>query len=385
MAFLTKAQIEKLAEIIRLNATWLTWRLLGSQFITEEDLQKLKLMGLLPMDVQVESIRYAFVLGKLESLLKEGQWKNLEFDTLVSAATAKQTPVQELQIEAAELSALTQFRGLENDIQNGLFSALTNATNLAITEVQLKEKIKDIVKIGVEAHKNYREVARDLRVQLQDTKRNWHRVASTELHSARQRGVVAAILSGTDVYYRAEGADSNVTVRTDPDACVDCKRLYLDSSTGNPKVFKLSELLANEGTNYQRPWRVSAKPVIPPLHPNCYCMLRYVPPGWGWSAEGKFTLIDPETSLASVKSKKENKPMNKAHELLNQTSTSYMPTEDQISSLSVDDISAALSKIKALKHMHSDNPDLWHQLDDLETKVLVHHTRLRDKGTANVG
>jgi len=301
MPFLTKEQIAKLAEVIRLHATWLTWKLLGNQFITEEDLQTLKKLGLLPMDVQVNTIRYSFVLGELESLLKEGQWKNLDFNSLVEAATARHTAVQELQIQAAEFSAYTQFRGLEDDIRRGLYEALASSTRSTLDEAFVKEKIKDAVKIGMEARKNYREVARELRSELQEKKRNWHRVASTEMHSARERGVVSAIITGTDVYRHAEGEDSNVAIVPDPDACSDCKRLYLDPKTGSPKIFKLSEVLSNEGSNYQRPWRRNAKAVVPPLHPHCFCRLRYVPPGWGWDSKGKFTLIDSEQSIASVK------------------------------------------------------------------------------------
>lgn len=299
--FLTKEQIAKLAEIIRNHATWLTWKLLGTHYISEVDLQQLKKQGLLPTGVQVESIRYSFVLGELESLLREAQWKNLDWPTLVSAANARQTPVQEMQIEASELTALTQFRGLEQDIQHGLYEALARATQSAIDSSVIKEKIKDTIKIGVEARKNYKQVAKELRETLQETKRNWHRVASTELHSAKQQGVVSSILNGIDVYRHADGADSNVAIVPDPDACDDCKRLYLDPKTGNPRIFKLSEIIANTGTNYIKPWRQNAKPVVPPLHPHCFCRIRYVPPGWGWDAKGKFTLINAEASWASMK------------------------------------------------------------------------------------
>lgn len=668
MAFLTKEQVAKLAEIIRLNATWLTWRLLGSNYITEADLQKLKQLGLLPMDMQVESIRYSFVLGKLESLLKEGQWKNLDFDTLVSAATARQTPVQELQIEAAELSAFTRFRGLEADLQRGLYDALSTATQSAIDESTLKQNIKDVIKIGVEARKNYREVANDLREQLKEQKRNWHRVASTEMHAARQRGVVDSILSGTDVYYRAEGIDSDVAIVPDHDACEDCLRLYLDPETGHPKIFKLSTVMGNAGSNYDKPWRKNAKAVIPPMHPNsiagyaivegntiaatrmlytgqireiktasgrtlpvtlnhpvatlrgfipacqvqegdyllsynegvkdnftsrllpssanfflpkdsqygptaieqifhslesteepisirrfgdefhgdaaygdgnidivysdgklknsakptisdqiecllfetakfsstaieherlsntllvdggvgmpgsvsrhflesaksfcrqsktlsvgstsyldatllkffgqfasrdarfcrnlqqrlpslvtqdkvvevrnrsysghvydlqtvsgvivaegfvvsnCFCRLRYVPKGWGWDKDGKFTLVDAEQSVSSVKKSEESQqeePMNKAHELLNQMNvSSLIPTEEQVNSLTKEQLPQALRKVKALKDMHSDNPELWDQLDHLEVKIIFRAHMLQQQGTDNVG
>jgi predicted DNA binding CopG/RHH family protein len=80
--------------------------------------------------------------------------------------------------------------------------------------------------------------------------------------------------------------------------------------------------------------------------------------------------------------------MKKAHELLAKLSySSYVPTDEQIESLTEEEITAAIKKIDALKQMHSDNHELWHQLDDLETKVLHQSTKLRAermKGTANV-
>jgi hypothetical protein len=182
-------------------------------------------------------------------------------------------------------------------------------------------------------------------------------------------------MSGTDVYRFANGAESNVAVAHDSDACQDCVRIYNDPKTGNPRIFKISELLANEGSNYQRPWRRNAKPVIPPLHPGCFGRLRYVPAGWGWSAQGKFTLVDPEQSLASVK---EEIPVKKAHELLNRTtSNSYVPTDEQIAALAAEDIPTALEKVDALKQMHADNYELWHQLDELETKIHFQSAQLR--------
>jgi hypothetical protein len=267
MPVLTNEQIEKLAKIIRQHATWLTWRIFGTRYVSEADLSSLKAQGLLPMDTQVDAIKYAFVLGKLEALLKEAEWKGLGWDDLISAAEATHTDVENLQIQASELSAHTVLRGLEDDIRDGLYESLATATQRAIDESHVKEIVKDEVKVGVEMSGNFRKVARELAEKTGEYKRNWHRVAVTEMHAARQNGTVAAILNKVDVYEHAEGEDSQVSVVPDPDACADCRRLYLGRA-GNPRVFKLSELLGNSGSNYVRPWRSNAKPVVPPLHPN---------------------------------------------------------------------------------------------------------------------
>ncbi len=254
MATLTKDQIEKLAKIIRQHATWITWRVFGSRYVSDSDLSALKAKGILPMDVQVSAIKYAFVLGKLESLLKEAEWKGLKWDDLVEAAGASHTDVEKLQIEASELSAYTVLRGLEDEIRDGLYESLATATQRAIDESHVKEIVKDEVKVGVEISRNFRNVAEDMANKTGEYKRNWLRVASTELHSARQNGVVSAILGKVDAYAFGEGEDSQVSVVPDPGACSDCRRLYLDED-GDPKIFKLSELLGNSGSNYTCPWR----------------------------------------------------------------------------------------------------------------------------------
>lgn len=297
---LSRAQIEKLAEIIRQHVTWFAWRVFGQQEVSEQDLQRLKASGKLPMDVTAPSIKYAYVLGKLESLLKEGEFKKLTWAQLQEAAKGQYTDVDKLQIQAAELSAYTKFRNLLDDLRNGLYFRLAQETHQTITEGIIRDTIADKIKTGVDLGQSYTKVANELMGALKETKRDWGRLASTEMHSARQRGIVNAIIQKEDVYADSEGVDSNVAISHDAFMCEDCRRLYYDPKTGNPKIFKLSELLENEGTNYQRPWRENAKPVIPPLHPHCYGRVRYIPAGWGWNDKHEFTLLSPEEAYPEV-------------------------------------------------------------------------------------
>ena len=301
MAVLTRHQVERLAEIVRQHAAWFIWRTLGSQTVSQGDVDRLKASGLLPMDVNVDSIKYAWVLGKLESILKENKWKNLPWDELVAEAEGRRlSPAEKLQLEAASLTAFTKFRGLAEDINGDLYERLAQATGKVVSEAQVRGTIKDVVQTGIEMNETYREVAKNLIDSLMEPGRNWTRVAVTEMHAAQQRGYAAAIYNRDDIFEDAEGPDSQVAIRIDPHACEDCRRLYLDPKTGHPRIFILKELLANEGTNYQRPWRVNARPCVPPLHPHCYCRLSYVPPGWGWDKDGEFTLLDPKEAYPGV-------------------------------------------------------------------------------------
>lgn len=297
---LSRAQIERLAEIIRQHTTWFAWRVFGEQEISEKDLQRLKHSGKLPMDVSVSSIKYSYVLGKLESLLKEGEYKRLTWEQLQEAARGRYTSIDKYQIDAAELSAHTKFRNLLGDIQDGLYQRMSDATNRVITEGNIRETIADKIRTGVDLSQAYTKVASELVESLKETKRNWERVAATEMHAARQRGIAAAIIQKEDIYADSDGVDSNVAVVHDSDMCEDCRRVYYDPKTGNPKVFRLRELLENEGSNYKRPWRVNAKPVVPPLHPHCFGRLRYVPLGWGWDDNHQFTLLDPSEAYPEL-------------------------------------------------------------------------------------
>lgn len=300
MAVLTRAQVEKIAGIIEQHTTWFAWRVYGKNAVSKKAIAELKAKGVLPMDVSVQSIKYAYVLGKLEAVLKESEYKNLTWSELEEAARGRYTPVDHLQIDAAEFTTMTQFRRLGDDIKAGLYSSLARTTSKKLSEIQVKGEIKDVVQAGVELSRSYQEVARDLVNQLKEPNRNWTRVAATEMHAARQKGIAIAIIQGEDVYEDAEGEDSFVAVVHDDDACDDCKRIYNDPKTGHPRILRLKELLANEGTNYQRPWRQNAQPVVPPLHPHCYGRLRYIPPGWGWNKDGRFTLLDHKTAYPEV-------------------------------------------------------------------------------------
>lgn len=388
MAILTRDQIEKLAGIIRKHATWVTWRLLGDKYVSQEDIDKLTKEGVLPMDVQTPMIKHAFVLGRMESLLKEAEWKNYDWDQLVEAATSKHTDLQKMQIEAAELSFHITLRNLFSDIQKGLYQDLAQATGKAVTESVVKERVAEEIKEGIETRKGYIKVANSLVENLKETKRNWHRVAVTEMHAAKEKGVVSSILSGEGVYRRADGPESFVAVMPDPDACGECQKLYLDPKTGHPKIFRLSELMENEGTNYNRPWRQNARPVIPPLHPHCYCRLRFVPPGWGWNDKGRFTVVDPDKYSEHLQDKVSKSidilKSDEDHSLL-RTSLQHVPTGDEIRSTQTSDEAMQIAKnLGKIKEIHAEDPEEFRRIERLQHLALAVAVGLLGQEAVNV-
>ena len=212
MAILTRQQVERLAEIIEQHTTWFVWSTFGSKYVSKADVDRLKNAGILPMDVQVSTFKNAYILGKLEALLKRAEFKSLSWADLQKEAVGRLTPYDHLQIEAAELTAYTMFRGLADDIRAGLYRRLAMATNRAVSEAQVRGTIKDVVKTGVELSQSYQKVAAELVEALKEPNRNWTRVAATEIHSAWQRGVAMAIMNKEEIYADSDGIDSEVFV-----------------------------------------------------------------------------------------------------------------------------------------------------------------------------
>ena len=384
MAILDKDQFDRIAEIVKRYTTWFTRRLFGESYSKETPNVNVNVEPLIELPASL--IRLSFQLGLKESVLKEKEWEQLDWDALTDSLRPL-TPVQELQVQASELSAHTRYRRLSEDITNGLYERLALETAKVVTEAQVRGVIKEQVKVGVAANRAYYDVAKDLVGQLKEQQRNWGRVASTEMHAARQNGIASAIVSKTDIYSDGEGEDSLVAVSMAPDACSDCRRLYLDPNTGKPKIFKLSELMANAGTNYQRPWRVNAKPVIPPLHPFCFCRLRYIPPGWGWNNEGRFTMINPKEAFPEVVKGELSKAIDEEPHSLLGASHSVLPEEGYIRGLhgenGIEELEHLIPRLKKLHQMYIRDEHLSKRLEELlriaraqhhlESQVHVHH------------
>jgi hypothetical protein len=380
MAILTKEQLDKIREIIQRHVSWFIWRLFGDKF-AESDPSQVAVPKYIQDQLPTSLTKLSFVLGREEALMKESEWKSYSWDSLEQAAAKKLTPVEELQVQAADLAAYSKYRQLGEDIANGIFEKLAQQTNQAVSEGQVRGIIQDKIKFGTETTRRYSDVANDLRDALQENKRNWERVASTEMHQARQQGVVHAIVNKLDFYEDSAGADSLVAVVPAPDACSDCDRLYL-SQSGTPKIFKLSELLANAGTNYQRPWRDNAMPVVPPLHPHCFCRLRYVPPGWGWNKDGRFTLIDPKSAFPKVE---KSEPLTKgidqnAHSLLHASNATF-PTREYLAQVEdPKELEHIERRLKKLEQLYINDPDLHKRVSDLLHYVRGRHFHMHMMG-----
>jgi len=127
--------------------------------------------------------------------------------------------------------------------------------------------------------KTNREIARLLREKTGDLFKDWDRVVTTELAQATNLGAFDAIVennrskSPSDIYVYKSGPHDDKT-------CKHCLRFWFLSDGITPKVYRLSDLLAN-GANYGRK-AADWKPTIGVTHPNERHFLLELPKGWGF-------------------------------------------------------------------------------------------------------
>lgn len=144
-----------------------------------------------------------------------------------------------------------------------------------------------------------RRVIDQVKAAVDGLRRDWLRVAHTELHNAAEEAK-AIVLADRD-----PGRDPRVFKRVRPDACAFCKLLYLKPDGVTPRVFKLSALLAN-GTNVGRraggptrsgKSRTEWKAVLGAVHPFCRCELHRLPDGTGFDTRGQVVYVGAKKSV----------------------------------------------------------------------------------------
>ena len=296
---LTQQQLSELVRIIKLHADHFLVSMFGRKAVTKSDLDALINSGLIPPRTNPRIFEYSFVLGKLKSILGAEQYKTLDFEELKEIAQAPwakmqpYTEMEQIHIDSAERRAARGILGIADDIRNGLYEELEGELQRVITETDVKDIVREEVVSSRKARDSLTTLASAIPRRLKSHSRDWLRVASTELHQARQWGTADAILSGKGAYsgFGEDPDERRVFVRPTTGACPECKVAYLNAN-GVPKIFLLKDLLAN-GTNIGVPKR-QRKAVIPPHHPWCLCELNYLPRGASLDDNGKMVVKEEE-------------------------------------------------------------------------------------------
>lgn len=269
---ITKTQIRQIQKIINDHMEVLMQITTGDGKPSPTLLRKLKI----PKGI-TDLITNSYQYGKLRILEGKDLSNMSESDVKKLLRNLRLTPTQKQSIEHAKVKAQQYIDNLNQRITS-------NVVTMAIqSDLSMWDAVKDIVPAALENNTPRYKVIQQLRETTGDMMRDWHRVAHTEMWSAKCWGESEAILHNESPLSSKKG-DTNVFVRPAYNACAKCKQLYLEKDGVTPKVFKLSELIAN-GTNYGKK-QIDWIPCIPPAHPNCMCTLNVKPDDTEFDSQG---------------------------------------------------------------------------------------------------
>ena len=301
---LDRKKLEGLRRTVKRHLNWLVREIAGEDALTEEERKDLS--GFKPLPKQAHDfIQRSFILGRLKSILKKKEYKEITLSKLDQAIKdAKLTPLEKMALDEARHSAGVYIKGLAADIEAGVFQRLSEAESQLVTEATIRNIVREETAFAVLEQKTWKELASSLSDSLRvEYSKRLEMIARTELHSAKQKGIAQAIANKTDVYGSSDGPDSDVSVVTQTGRCEDCARLYEDKD-GNPKIFKLSFLMGNGSNATRNHKKVNKQHVhwvatVPPSHPHCFCELVYVPPGYTWK-DRKLVLEDKDKLVKAI-------------------------------------------------------------------------------------
>ena len=277
MGRITAAQIDRITQIIKNHMDVIGYITTG---LSNPPSYLIKKLGL-PLSI-TNLVTTAYQYGKLGVL----QGKNLasmgitEVNRLLQDITL--TKAQQHSVEQVKMKAQQAIDSLTQKIITSVTTAALNS------DLKMWSVVQKVVPTALHHDTPRYQVIQQLREQSGDWKRDWHRVAQTEMWDAKLQGEAEAIVNGESPLSDDKG-DTMVYKRPAPDACAKCKQLYLENDGVTPRVFKMSHLLSN-GTNNgkkQSDW----VPTLGVIHPNCTCSLNIMTKNTQFDKNGNLVAI----------------------------------------------------------------------------------------------
>ena len=283
----TKQQVEDVLRVMDYHYSFVIMMNLGVDALSSADVDLLKSFGINIKDYDnlFPVYNQMFYLGKLASLLGEQQLRGIDFKDLQQHINSGQyislTSQEKRQLDVSKRKTYTHLKGLANKSKDYMSDLILEKEKILRTEYE--KVIQGELERGVVDRKTTQSIVSDIGHHMKDWQRDWGRIVETEMNNIYQEGKAEEML---DRY----GEDVLVYKDVYPKACRHCIRLYLKGGIGGePRVFKLIELMAN-GDNLNKKvdnW----KAIVGSTHPFCRCDLRRLPKGYKWNEEkGRFTL-----------------------------------------------------------------------------------------------
>jgi len=290
----TELDIERVISNIEYHYSMLIFTSLGNEVLSDSEKLLLESFGIDIEKVKEEYPPYlrTFLLGRLASILSEGQMRELDkkdFDEYVEKGQF--VPLSQRERKEYEISREVTYNNLK-----GLANKITNDTRNKLLEENKKLLIKETISEGIKNRESVSSIVSDLGHKTGEWDRDWKRIVVTEMQNIYNQGKAGMIVE-------KYGEDSLVWRHEFKDACRHCIRLYFTNGNDSaPRVFKLSELIAN-GSNVGRKvddWL----PTVESTHPHCRGDIRWLPNGQVWNDEiGQFEYSKQRERKVERKSK----------------------------------------------------------------------------------
>jgi hypothetical protein len=298
-SLLSRKQVRDILDLIRDTHFAFMVELGGDVAIPPEELSRLRSKGRLPAP-RMSLIQRAYEYGLLAA--KHGPDHDATislgaFMAFLNSSAAGLSARDQRTVRDVTDHMVSHVNGMSLDLQRKFHRALAEADK-HIRRLR-DHAISKITSEGAARREGVREIAARLRKATRDLRKDWTIVAATELNNWIQEGKAAAIRQ------RSADKDPLVFKRPRPDACPYCRILYLEEDGVTPRVFRLSDLVAN-GTNHDRKANrptlsgsaaTEWKPTLDSVHPFCRCSLQEMPKGYGFDDKGKLVWKGLEKAL----------------------------------------------------------------------------------------
>lgn len=299
---LTVDQVQSILDVIDNNNIMLINKQLGPNYLTKQELDRLNKIGIDVHSFYDESqdiVKLSLHFGLISDAIGELQSKKATHKDLIDYfKSGKYIPLSQTDKYVLD-SVKKQYLGDIRANKGRIFSDVNNiiSKDQKNNRLEYEKVIRGEIERGLSEKKTKQQIARDLGKLTGDWNRNFKRIVDYVSHTAYDEGRALAIQK------RNGDSDPLVWKKVFGSACKHCIRLYHTKGLGSkPKVFKLSELIAN-GTNIGRKvdeW----KPVVGSTHPHCRCTLFEYTGMFEWD-EDKKDFAKPNPNY------KDQKPINR--------------------------------------------------------------------------
>lgn len=194
-------RLATLRRLLRLQGSWLLVKLLGPDMISKEDLAELKKYKKLPSGDEVDLIGRAFSLGRLSAVMKRAEYSDLELEQLSRFDKFRNSSADKLAIREAKIHAASRIQAAVSRAMETASDGVSRSSTDLFSAITTREVLTDEVTIAVREKKSRQQLASSLGNKLKaDLTRDIKRIAVTEFHRAKQRGIAMAIANKVDIY-----------------------------------------------------------------------------------------------------------------------------------------------------------------------------------------